>query len=230
MDHPRPARHDPLAAGHACRDPAQRHTNCCVTYSSGLGGGGTRDMILIGFNHRGLGEADRPSSEGAVAGAVFNAFSRGEVRLVSADPDTDPEVDENMLDDPRDRLRMRDVVRRLAALTAHPAMTAIAEKISFAETDLAMDNVASLPPDELDALMLQEAADAQHAAGTCRMTAYEDPRGVIDPDLSVKGIAGLRVADASIMPEDCRANTHFTCVMIGLMAASRIAPAEKLPA
>jgi choline dehydrogenase len=55
------------------------------------------------------------------------------------------------------------------------------------------------------------------------MTAWEEPRGVVNPDLSVKGIAGLRVADASIMPADCRANTHFTCVMIGLMAARKIA-------
>ena len=55
------------------------------------------------------------------------------------------------------------------------------------------------------------------------MTAYEEPRGVVDPDLRVKGIEGLRVADASIMPFDCRANTHFTCVMIGTMAARLMA-------
>jgi 5-(hydroxymethyl)furfural/furfural oxidase len=49
---------------------------------------------------------------------------------------------------------------------------------------------------------------------------------VVDPDLRVKGVDGLRVADASIMPADCRANTHFTRVMIGLMAARRIAAVE----
>jgi choline dehydrogenase len=230
MDHPILRASIRLRPEHVGRDPDQRHTNCCVTYSSGLAGGGVRDMILIGFNHRGLGEAGHPSGNGAVGGALFNAFSRGEIRLLSADPDIDPEVEENMLDDPRDRLRMRDVVRRLAVLSAHPAMAAIAEAITFADTGLAMDAAAALPPDELDALMMEQAADIQHAAGTCRMTAYEDPRGVVDPDLGVKGIAGLRVADASIMPEDCRANTHFTCVMIGLMAASRIATAEKMPA
>ncbi len=158
---------------------------------------------------------------------MFNAFSRGTVRLASADPDSGPNVDESMLDDPRDRLRMRDMVRRLAALSADPAMTAISQSITFAETGLALDAAAALPPDELDGLMLEQAVDIQHAAGTCRMTAHEDPRGVVNPDLTVKGVAGLRVADASAMPEDCRANTHFTCVMIGLMAASRIAAAEK---
>jgi 5-(hydroxymethyl)furfural/furfural oxidase len=222
MDHPVVRATIRLRPEHVCLDPDQRHTNCCVTYSSGLGDGGTRDMILIGFNHRGLGEAGRPGGMGGVGGALFNAFSRGEVRLTSPDPDIDPEVDENMLDDPRDRLRMRDVVRRLAVLTAHPAIAGIAESITFGETDLGMDAAAALPPEELDALMLEQAGDSQHAAGTCRMTAYEDPSGVVDPDLRVKGIGGLRVADASIMPADCRANTHFTCVMIGLVAVARI--------
>jgi 5-(hydroxymethyl)furfural/furfural oxidase len=226
MDHPVLRATISLRPEHISQNRDQRHTNCCVTYSSGLGGGGTRDMILIGFNHRGLGQNGLPSGQGAIGGALFNAFSRGEIRLTSADPDIDPQVDENMLDDPRDRLRMRDVVRRLAILSAHPAMTGIAESITFAETGLSLDAAAALPPDTLDALMLEQAGDSQHAAGTCRMTAYEDPRGVVDPDLSVKGIAGLRVADASIMPEDCRANTHFTCVMIGLTAATRIAQAE----
>jgi 5-(hydroxymethyl)furfural/furfural oxidase len=230
MDHPTLRATIHLRPEHICRDPNQRHTNCCVTYSSGLGGGGFRDMILIGFNHRLLGEAGLPAHQGAVAGAVFNAFSRGSVSLVSADPDIDPQVEENMLDDPRDMLRARDVMHRLARLAAHPAMAAIADSITFAETGLPIHDAAALPEDTLDALMLEQAADAQHAAGTCRMTAYEDPRGVVDPDLSVKGIPGLRVADASIMPLDCRANTHFTCVMIGLMAASRIGATDKASA
>jgi 5-(hydroxymethyl)furfural/furfural oxidase len=226
MDHPVLRASIRLRPDLVSRDPNQRHTNCCVTYSSGLGGGGFRDMMLIGFNHRGLGEAGLPAGQGAVGGLLYNAFSRGSVTLVSGDPDIDPQVEENMLDDPRDVLRMRDVVRRLAVLSAHPAMAAIADSITFCDTGLSMQDAAALPQDQLDALMLQEAADCQHAAGSCRMSAYEDPRGVVDPDLRVKGLAGLRVADASIMPEDCRANTHFTCVMIGLMAASRIAAGE----
>jgi 5-(hydroxymethyl)furfural/furfural oxidase len=227
MDHPTFRATIRLRPELASRDPNQRHTNCCVTYSSGLGGGGFRDMILIGFNHRTLGEAGLPAAQGAIGGAVFNAFSRGSVSLVSADPDIDPLVDENMLDDPRDMLRARDVMHRLAVLAAHPAMAAIADSITFAETGLTFDQAVALPPAELDQMLLEQAADAQHAAGTCRMTAYEDPRGVVDPDLGVKGLAGLHVADASIMPEDCRANTHFTCVMIGLMAAQRMKSADK---
>ena len=74
----------------------------------------------------------------------------------------------------------------------------------------------------LDALLLAETGDIQHAAGTCRMSAYEDASSVVDPELKVRGVEGLRVADASIMPTDCRANLHFTCVMIGEAAARRM--------
>jgi len=222
MDHPTLRAAIALLPEQVSRDPHQRHTNCCVTYTSGLGGGGRRDMIMIGFNHRALGERGMPSGVGAVGTAVFNAFSRGEVRLASCDPATDPLVDENLLDDPRDMLRMRDGVRRLACLVAHPALADLAESITFHDTSLGFDAVTALPGDALDALILDQAADAQHAAGTCRMTAYEESRGVVDPDLRVKGISGRRVADASIMPGDCRANTHFTSVMIGTIAARRI--------
>ncbi len=158
----------------------------------------------------------------AVGIALYDAFSRGELRLASADPEAQPEVDENMLADPRDRQRMRDGVRRLARLMALRPAGASLRRSTFGETGLSMAEAAALPDDALDAIMLREAADIQHAAGTCRMTAHEDPRGVVDPDLRVRGVTGLRVADASIMPTDCRANLHFTCVMIGEMAARRM--------
>ena len=178
-------------------------------------------MILVGYNHRVL-VGPEPGPLGGVGAALYKAFSRGELHLASADPEIDPVVEENMLADPRDRLRMRDAVRRIAALTAHPALAGLAESIRFGETTLSMHDVAALPEAELDALMLQEAGDGQHAAGTCRMTAHEDPRGVVDPDLKVRGVQGLRVCDAAIMPADCRANLHFTCVMIGENLARRM--------
>ena len=92
----------------------------------------------------------------------------------------------------------------------------------FCETALTMPEVVALDDTELNGLLLAEAGDAQHASGTCRMTAYEDRRGVVDPDGRVKGVAGLRVADASIMPFDCLANTHFTTMMIGEAIAARM--------
>ncbi len=222
MDHPIIRATIALKPDHRSRGRDARHTNCCVTYSSGLGGGGERDMIMIGFNHRGLTEDDEPAASGAIGLSVYDAFSRGFVRLTSADPEAQPVVEENMLDAAADRLRMRDGVRRLARLAMLDPLKAIAERITFCETALSLPEAAALPEAQLDRLMLQEAADIQHAAGTCKMTAHEDPRGVVDPDLRVRGVEGLRVADASIMPTDCRANLHFTCVMIGEMLARRM--------
>jgi len=220
MDHPILRASLALKPGFRAEGADARHTNCCVTYSSGMGG--ERDMILIAYNHRGLAE-DGPAPNGGIGVALYDALSRGSVRLVSADPEAQPAVEENMLDHPLDRARMRDGVRRLARLCAMAPVRDIAAAITFGETALTMEQAAALPDGELDAVMLAEAGDIQHAAGTCRMTAHEDPRGVVDPDLKVRGVEGLRVADASIMPSDCRANLHFTCVMIGEMAARRIA-------
>ncbi|MFZ4409638.1 MAG: GMC family oxidoreductase, partial [Paracraurococcus sp.] len=221
MDHPILRASLALRPEHVARGADARHTNCCLTYSSGLAGGGERDMIMIAYNHRGLA-GDRPAASGAIGVALYDAFSRGAVTLASADPEAQPIVEENMLADARDRLRLRDGVRRLAALCARPEIAGLATAITFGDSALSMPEAAALPDDALDALMLAEASDIQHAAGTCRMTAYEDPRGVVDPDLCVRGVTGLRVADASIMPTDCRANLHFTCVMIGENLARRM--------
>ncbi len=221
MDHPviRATLH--LKPEHRAKGANARHTNCCVTYSSHLGGGGERDMMLIAFNHRVWSGAE-PGPTGAVAALVYDAFSRGTVQSVSADPFTDPAVELNMLSDERDLLRVRDAVRRLARLTAHPALAGLCDAVRLGDTDVGLPEAAALPDKELDALLLQEAGDGQHAAGTCAMSAYEDPRGVVDPDLQVRGVQGLRVCDASIMPTDCRANLHFICVMIGENLARRM--------
>lgn len=194
------------------KDRDTRHTNSCVTYSSGLANGGKRDMILMGFNHRGVENPPRP---GAIGVGLFNAFSRGTLTLASPDAAIDPVVEENMLDDPRDMLRMVDGVKRVAVLSQHPALAGIATGIRLGDTSLTMAQAAALPTPELEAVLRQETGDIQHAAGSCRMSGAGDPSGVVDPDGRVKGIAALRVADASIMPADCRANTHFTTVVIG---------------
>lgn len=110
---------------------------------------------------------------------------------------------------------MKDAVKRLAVITSQPALSGIVDWIRLADTDLTLPQAAALPEHELDALLRRETGDIQHAAGSCRMTGFESADGVVNPDGTVKGISGLRIADASIMPSDCRANTHFTTVVIG---------------
>ena len=75
---------------------------------------------------------------------------------------------------------------------------------------------------QIDAWLQAEASDYVHAVGTCRMGPIDDPRSVVDPDGRVIGVEGLRVVDASIMPEVPRANTHLTTVMIAEYVAARM--------
>ena len=95
MDHPvlRATLH--LKPQHRAKGADARHTNCCVTYSSHLAGGGERDMILVAYNHRTL-VGPEPAPQGGIGAALYEAFSRGELHLASADPEVDPVVEENM--------------------------------------------------------------------------------------------------------------------------------------
>jgi len=71
---------------------------------------------------------------------------------------------------------------------------------------------------ELDRYIRQTAVTAQHPTSTCRMGS--DPQSVVDPQLRVHGIDGLRVADASVMPTVIGGHTNAPAIMIGERAAA----------
>lgn len=191
-----------------------RHTNCCLRYGSGLAGAGENDMIMIAGNLAGsaLTRTGPDSRFGRIAVSVYQAFSQGQVRITTPDPAVDPAVDERMLSDERDLVRMRDGVRRLRDICLQPAVQAVAERAEYGTTGRSMEE--ALDDAALDAWMLAQCGDAQHASGTCRMGAADDPAAVVDPLCRVRGCTGLRVVDASVMPEVPRANTHLTVVAV----------------
>ena len=76
--------------------------------------------------------------------------------------------------------------------------------------------------DSLKAMVREKVWGGWHATGTCRMGADGDPLAVLDPACRVRGIEGLRVADASIMPSIVSANTNITAIMIGEKASDLI--------
>lgn len=195
---------------HQVDDVNFRHTNCCVRYSSGLAGAGRNDMIMISMNISSMDDPGRAA--GRLIVDTFQTFSRGTIRLTSRDPLAQPEVDLNMLSDERDLIRMNDGMRRLFEVAQHPAFAEIADAI-YSTVD--GSRVEKLPEDdELNQWLLDQVWDAQHPVGTCRMGAVGDERTVVDPSCRVLGVQNLRVVDASVMPENPRANTHFTTVMI----------------
>ena len=213
------------------RDENARHTNCCVKYSSGLPGGSFNDMLFIAMNHGGFA-AGGSGGQWAQAGIyvlLYDAKSRGRLTLTSPDPTVDPTIDLNMLSDPSDLARLRDGARRLFAVGRQHAVASICDRITVGTTPDLLADMTDADDAALDRWMLADAGDAQHLAGTCRMGAYEDGGSVVDPDCRVRGLANLRVIDASVMPADCRANTHLTTVMIAEQMADRMR-GRRLPA
>jgi choline dehydrogenase len=199
-----------------------RHTNCCLRYTSGHPDTGENDMIVIAGNVAGalLTGNEPENARGRLAVSVYQAFSQGHVRITSTDPDADPEIEENMLSHPADLARLRDGVRRLEALAVTPAFQAITDRVDYGTTGRPMTDRMS--DAELDHFLLAECSDAQHASGTCRMGDPTDPRSVVDTECRVLGTTGLRVIDASIMPEVPRANTHLSTVAIAEKMAAQL--------
>ena len=104
---------------------------------------------------------------------------------------------------------MREGVRIAADLLEHPAFGPLAaQRVSPTDDELRND-------DALDDWLLRVVQTSHHASSTCRMGAADNPAAVVDPHGRVYGVTGLRVADASIMPDCVRANTNYTCMAIG---------------
>jgi choline dehydrogenase len=190
-----------------------------LRYSSNLGGAGENDMIIVSQNLNGYDEAGLEC--GWLAAITWQNFSRGELRVTSPDPFAMPEIEERMLSDERDLIRLRDGVRRLFALARHRAFAHVAEAMELHDWHGARPS-DDLSDEEIDGWMLATVTDTWHLVGTCRMGAPDDPQSVVDPACRVLGVEGLRVIDGSVMPEVPRANTHLTCVMIAEKMADQL--------
>ena len=144
------------------------------------------------------------------------AVGAGEVTLTSSDPNMEPSLDYRYLVDSWDRQRLRETVRLCVRLLKHQAYNDIvAERLAPTDRHLTSDGA-------LDAWLLANVSTAHHIAGTCKMGPASDPLAVVDQYCKVHGLEGLRVADASIMPDVVRANTNATAMMIGERAADLI--------
>ena len=136
--------------------------------------------------------------------------SRGTVRLASADPTAAPVIDPAYLSDPDDGELLLDGMNLIRDVMAN--------KIIAGDISLELSPGADYPDRPALAKELpNRATTVYHPVGTCRMGA--DERAVVDPSLRVRGIDGLRVADASIMPSITGGNTNAPAMMIGEHAA-----------
>ena len=141
--------------------------------------------------------------------ALLLPLSSGEMRLASADPNTQPILDYNYLSQPADLERLRWGVRTALMLSQTAELSPLfGERLSPTDADLESDQA-------LDQWLMREAITYSHICGTCKMGPDSDPLAVVDQVGLVYGLDGLRVVDASIMPNLVRAPINPTVLAIG---------------
>ncbi|MFO0102107.1 MAG: GMC family oxidoreductase, partial [Betaproteobacteria bacterium] len=146
--------------------------------------------------------------------------SRGSVTLADADARTPPVIDPRFLSHPDDLEVMVRGFKLVRSIFAQPAFA----PFDGGNPQRELYDAAVRSDDEIRAAIRARADTIYHPAGTCRMGS--DPQSVVDPELCVRGVAGLRVVDASVMPTLVSGNTNAPVVMIAEKAVDLIRAAR----
>ncbi|ACA15829.1 glucose-methanol-choline oxidoreductase [Methylobacterium sp. 4-46] len=242
--------------------PSQRRASfLAVRSSSGLPGGSASDMYLTASARGGW------HALGARLALYFlwvnQPHSVGRLRLDPADPSGHPDIDLNLLSDPRDLDRLAAGLRDLVARVVSPHLNPDPAALVPASFTPAIKRLSRFSPGNrrvtallaalldgpaplrrrmlrlvsggvaLGEVVGDEAAlrdlvrdlvfGVWHASGTCRMGDPQDPGAVVDPAGGVIGVAGLTVADASVMPSLPSANTNVPTMMVAEKIADHLA-------
>jgi len=155
----------------------------------------------------------RPKFEISVRGGALHPKSRGWVKLASADPNAAPRILFNIFAEPDDLATMIRAVKASRDIYAQSPLRDMIRAESLPGPDVRTDA-------EISEHLRANAWHRAHPVGTCKMGVDTD--AVVDPELRVRGIAGLRVADASIMPEVPGGNTNLPSIMIGEKVADMV--------
>jgi len=193
-------------------DPVQGMSEAALFYKSEPGWlGPDMQMAFVHGNPRQVDNPERASAMVMLPGLVRPA-SRGWLRLASPDPLAPPLIDPNYLACESDFRRLTDAVRLARCLFGTQALSAWGQVEVLPGPDY--------PDGHLGDYVRRFAESYHHQCGSCRMGL--DASAVVDPQLKVHGIQGLRVADASVMPAVPSRNCHAGIVMIGEKAADLV--------
>jgi choline dehydrogenase len=164
-----------------------------------------------GFYNNGMHEPVRRALTTAVT--LVNVQSKGQIRLRSADPTWHPDIDPGYFDDRTDLDAMLAGFRRAFEILGQGAVAKLIDEPWVPATTTPSD-------DDLIEAIGRLGQTLYHPVGTCAMGTVEG--SVVDPELKVNGVDGLRVVDASVMPRVPRGNTNAPTIMIGEKAADLI--------
>jgi 4-pyridoxate dehydrogenase len=158
----------------------------------------------------------QPFADGfAIRLVLTRPEARGEVNLRSADPLEKPLIQQNFLSNDHDWQVIREAFQIARGLGESPRMA------PFVKSEVSPgENCTTI--EDIDEYIRQTAITVHHPAGTCRMGDDNDPRSVVAPDLTVIGVKGLRIVDASVMPDLPNGNINAAVLMIAERAVDFI--------
>ena len=144
---------------------------------------------------------------------LLRPYSRGTLTLASSDHAEPPKIQLNLLSDQRDLDTFIRAIRQVRKIyQAEPLSSLVKQEVS--------PGMSAQSDEELTAYLRRALYTVRHPVGSCRMG--NDEMSVVDSQLRVRGIAGLRIADASVMPAIPGGNTNAPAIMIGEKAADMI--------
>jgi choline dehydrogenase len=188
-----------LAMASVRSDPANPHPDIKLSMSPNC-----HDMTT-------MRPAERPGM--TIFANVSPPKSRGRLGLRSRDPNERPLIDHRLLGDPDDMRALVSGVKAVDRIYRAPALARFVTGMNSPPAPPADD-------DEWAALIRSRVGIGFHPVGTCRMGG--DATAVVDPALNVRGVAGLRVIDASIMPVMPMANTNAPAILVGEKGADLV--------
>ncbi|XP_021368482.1 glucose dehydrogenase [FAD, quinone]-like [Mizuhopecten yessoensis] len=149
--------------------------------------------------------------------------SRGYIRLKSRDPFDYPDIDPNYLEHPDDVHTLIEAIRFVEKMVGTNTLNSVGMDVNYQSPYYKLCSKHQFRSDKFwECYVRHFTLTASHPTSTCRMGDKDDPSAVVDPQLRVKGISGLRVVDASAMRNVPAGNTNAGSIMIGEKAADLI--------
>ena len=173
-------------------------------------------MLMTSEHRPAQVEIDDDKNYIGLSASLQLALGKGELKLTSTDPHVQPFLDYNYYTEEEDLRRMREAVRLCIEICEQASFEGILlDLVNPTNSDMASDEA-------LNDWLKRNTGTSHHISGTCKMGPDSDPMAVVDQYAHVRGVEGLRVADASVMPDCIRANTNATTIMIGEKVADYI--------